>query len=279
MPAVQEQIEARRKDLDFGSGSFTHLHIQGPPGVGKTRLALELCRNAEWSGEVVYILQASDISMFEIIGGAISDEGVRLMVVADEVQWEQLRPLRDSVGQGKGRVRLITIGHCKTPDPVRIPALAVEPLDQEPMAAVIKGWYPAMPPEHVSFIVRFADGYVRLAHLAADAVMRNSALNVRGLLDLDHIRAFLDGMLGVGNRHHLYVVAVLSNVGWNEDHQSEGEAIAKHFGFDWNAVRATVDDFHRRLGIAPRGGRYRYISPTPLGIHLTVEAWTTYPEV
>jgi hypothetical protein len=136
-----------------------------------------------------------------------------------------------------------------------------------------------MPPEHVDFVVRFADGYVRLAHLAADAVAQSPTVDVRGLLSRDEIRVFLDGMLGTGDRRALYVVAALTSVGWTDDKQEEGKAVAEHFGLDWNSVRATVDDFHRRLGIAPRGGRYRYISPTPLGIHLAVEAWTTYPDL
>src|SRR2546425_4484719 len=94
-----------------------------------------------------------------------------------------------------------------------------------------------MPPEHVDFVVRFADGYVRLAQLAADEVMRNPSMNVRGLLDLDHIRAFLDGMLGTGNRRVLYVVAVLSSIGWTDNQQAEGEAVARHLGLDWNMER------------------------------------------
>jgi hypothetical protein len=68
-------------------------------------------------------------------------------------------------------------------------------------------------------------------------------------------------------------------VGWTDDMMAEGEAVANHLSLDWNSVRLTVDRFHSRLGIAPRSGRYRYISPTPLGIHLAVEAWTAYPDL
>jgi hypothetical protein len=118
---------------------------------------------------------------------------------------------------------------------------------------------------------------MRLARLAADAVARGTAIDVCGLLSRDEIRGFLDGMLGAGNRRALHVVAVLSRVGWTGDVQVEGEAIASHFNLDWNDVRASVNDFDRRLGIVPHGGRYRYISPTPLGIHLAVEAWATFP--
>jgi hypothetical protein len=145
---VQSELEARRSDLDFVTGSVHHLHIRGHPGVGKTRFALELCRGAAWRGAVVYVRQAADLRLAELIDGAAADAGVQLTVVADEVQAEQLRPLRDSVGRGSGRVRLITVGHSPTPDPTRIPALLVKPLDRQVMGKVIRGWYPAMPRAH-----------------------------------------------------------------------------------------------------------------------------------
>lgn len=277
--SVMKEIARQQSYLEFETGSVQHLHIHGLPGVGKTRLALELCRDAPWSTSVIYAQQASEIRLFELIEGAVEDAAVRLVVVADEIQPEHLRSLRDTVARANGRVRLITVGHCPTPEPARIPALLVKPIERDIAAKVVKGWYPEMPPEHVEFVVRFADGYVRLAKLAADAVARDTSLDVRGLLSRDEIRAFLDGMLGTGERRALHVVAVLSSVGWVDDVSVEGEAIARHFGLGWNDVRASVDDFDRRLGIVPRGGRYRYVSPIPLGIHLAVEAWTTYPDL
>ncbi|TVR84997.1 MAG: ATP-binding protein, partial [Rhodospirillales bacterium] len=277
--SIKEEIARQRSALEFETGSVQHLHIHGPPGVGKTRFVLELCREAPWSASVIYLQQASDMRLVELIDGAVADPAVRLVVVADEIQPEQLRPLRDAVARADGRIRLVTVGHCPTPEPARIPALLVGPIDREMAAKVISGWYPAMPTEHVDFIVRFADGYVRLARLAADAVARDTSLDVRGLLSRDEIRAFLDGMLGTEDRSALHVVAVLESVGWTEDVQIEGEAIARHFGLAWNHVRSKVSEFDRRFGIVPRGGRYRYISPTPLGIHLAVEAWTTFPDL
>lgn len=276
---VTELLAERQQNLDPGSGSVIHLHIQGPPGVGKTRFALELCRNATWSDEVIYVRQAADVRLIQLLDGAVSAEGHRLMIVADEVQWDQLRHLRDALDPGEGRVRLITIGHSSSPDPERIPTLQVRPLEPQQMSAVIKGWYPAMPPEHVEFAVRFADGYVRLARLAADSIVRNPRINVRELLDLDHIRAFLDRLLGNGSRRALHVVAALSLVGWYDEVQAEGEAISRHLRLDWDEVREKVDEFQRLYGIVPRGGRYRYISPIPLGTYLALEAWKIYPDL
>lgn len=278
--SAQDAIQRHRQDLIHPGGAATHIHICGHPGVGKTRFALELCRDAPWRSAVVYIQQATDFRLVELINAAIADTSVELVLVADEVQPEQLLPLRESIGRGQGRVRLVTIGHSPTPDPARIPAIVVKPLEPALMERVVRGLHPSLPPEHVDFVVRFADGFMRLARLASDAVERDRSIDVRGLLDLGHVRVFLDGMLGTGNRRPLHVVAVLTRVGWTEELAIEGATIARHLGLDWNDVRSSVEDFHRRLGIAPRGGRYRYVSPTPLAIYLAVEAWTTFtPEL
>lgn len=277
-PNLQSDIDSLKKDLDHVSGDVIHVHIQGQPGVGKTRFALELCRSAPWSSNVIYIRQATDIRLLELIDGAVSDKGVRLTVVVDEVQEDQLRPLTDSVRRGEGRIRLITIGHCTTPDPLRIRSIIISPLDQHTMTEIVRAWYPSMPLEHKLFVARFADGYVRLGRLAADAVMGDPSLDVQGLLNLDQIRKILDGMLGEGDRRYLYVVAVLKSVGWTEDREAEGKAIAEHFGLDWRDVKYKVGEFQRKFGIVPRGGRLRYISPEPLGNYLALEAWNTFPD-
>jgi hypothetical protein len=80
----------------------------------------------------------------------VDDPAAQLIVVADEAQPEQLLALRDHVEQGRGRVRLITIGHSNTPDPIRILPHEVRPLGREPMSHVVSG---------DDFVVQFADGY------------------------------------------------------------------------------------------------------------------------
>jgi hypothetical protein len=276
---IESEFDSRRAAFQFGNGTVFHLHIKGPPGVGKTRFALELCRGAPWRSEVIYIRQATDFRLAELIDSVASEADVQLVVVADEVQPEQLRPLRDSVGRSNGRIRLITIGHCSTADPIRIPVVAIRPLERPVMLEVVRGWYPTLPHEHANFAVRFADGYVRLARLAADAVVQNPSMDVRGLLGREEIHGFLDRMLGPGDRRALYVVAVLTSVGWTDEKQVEGQLVANHLGQDWSSVRAQVENLHTRFGITPRGGRYRCISPTPLGVYLALEAWKIYPDL
>ena len=281
-PGVESELTAKRAQLDFETENeaerILHLHVQGHPGVGKTRFALELCRDAPWRDTVIYFRQSDEYRLSELIYSAAGAPDVRLMVVADEAQPERLEPLRDSVARAGGRIGLVTIGSCPTPDRRRIPPTTVEPLDAAAMRHVINGWYPDMPVEHVEFVTRFADGYMRLGRLTADAVAEDPSASVPSLLDRGEIRTFLNRLLGEGDRRALYVVAVLTQVGWKDDKEAEGKAVAEHLGLNWDEVRYQVEQFDRRMGIARRGGRYRYVSPNPLGIYLAHEAWETYLE-
>ena len=280
---LRSALSSVRARLDFNTrgaeGRIHHLHVRGQPGVGKSRFALELCRRSPWRATVVYVRQADDIRLGELIESAAGAPDVLLTVVADEVQPERLEPLRDSVERANGRVQLVTIGSCRSPDPQRIREVGIEPLDAGAMRTVVSGWYPAMPAGHVDFVANFADGYVRLGRLTADAVTENPSATVPNLFDRSGIRGLLDRMLGDADRRSLYVVAVLTHVGWTGDRQEEGRSVSTHLGLDWNDVRYQVDQAHNRMGIAPRGGRYRYISPHPLGVYLAHEAWETYPDL
>lgn len=78
-PEVQSELAALRTSLDIATGTVHHLHIQGPPGVGKTRFALELCRDAPWRGEVIYIRQAGGLRLAELIDSAVAETDVQLV--------------------------------------------------------------------------------------------------------------------------------------------------------------------------------------------------------
>jgi hypothetical protein len=99
-------------------------------------------------------------------------------------------------------------------------------------------------------------------------------MNARDLFRDNKIRTLMAALLGPTNeRRKLHVVAVLTSVGWEGSRADEGAAIAKHLGLNWEEVRVAVRDFDERMGIAPRAGDLRYISPVPLGVYLAIEAW------
>lgn len=272
----RENIARLRLELDLRSGTAHHVHVFGHPGVGKSRFALELCRGASWAPFVIYIRRAQEVRLSELIDSCVSDAGVQLVIVADDVTLDHLLPLRSSIGRANDRLRLISIGTCTSPDIARIQPIEVQPLPVHEVPKVIQRWYPGMPIEHAQFAAEFSAGYLRLAKLAADAVRRHPRMNMRTMLEQHDVKLVLDAMLGSEDRGSLHVVAALTSIGWEDEEEPDGRAVAEKLGFDWAKVRLDVDRFHGRFQIAPLGGRLRYISPRPLGIYLALEVWRVY---
>jgi hypothetical protein len=140
----QNAITGFRRSLDF-AGDLLHLHVSGHPGVGKTRFALELCKGAPWAPFVIYIQQAADVRLAELVASCAADKRARVVIVADEVQLEQLLPLRESIAHGEGRIRLITIGTSTSPDPDRIQLHEMLPIEVHEVAKIIAHWHPSIP--------------------------------------------------------------------------------------------------------------------------------------
>lgn len=108
---------------------------------------------------------------------------------------------------------------------------------------------------------------------------RDKTIDTPQLLERNDIKRLMDALLGKAERRRaLHVLAMLSSVGWFGKRAAEGEAIAKHFGLNWDEVRVEVEAIHAKHGIAPRGGDLRYVSPKPLGVYLALEALTLMPE-
>jgi DNA polymerase III delta prime subunit len=281
-PAWQESessrvlVEQVRSGIDLNTGTLTHLHIHGPPGVGKTRLAMEICRDAAWREFVLYIRDAGGVQADHLIQSIAAEPGVRLVLVIDEAQSADLELFSEAASRCNGRVRLVTIGHGKSPDRSLIPGHEVTPLSEDAIDSIVRSLHPGIPIERSRFVARFAGGYVRLAMLAAPVVASGNVVDVRGLLGIDEVTSFLGRMLGGKSRNALYVVAVLTRVGWDEDREIEGQSIADHLGMNWADVKSAVAEFDRSFGIVAVAGRYRYVSPKPLAMYLAVEAWTLF---
>jgi hypothetical protein len=166
--------------LDFNTAQrerVTHLHIYGRPGVGKSRLALELCRDAPWRSSVIYVPQARDVKVTELLEGVAQSPGKRLVLVVDEAPSSILGRLSAAAHYAEERIRLITIGHEGSTDHAHMRELKVEPLAPKEMAQVVESIDQGLPREQVEFIVAFADGYVKLAQLATNAMSKIQNIN------------------------------------------------------------------------------------------------------
>ena len=278
--ALDAKIEQVRQAVAFENPTpVVHLHVFGRPGIGKSRFVLQACQSASWSKSVLYIPQWADADVVGLLAAVAQAGAARLVLVVDEVPPEQVKSLAFHAFAAADRVRVITIGHHKSPDGGTINEIEVEALDDETMTKLIEAAHPTLPSEHVRYVVSFADGYTRLARLAANAIAKNANVHTADLLHHNgDIKQLMDSMLGHESRRPLHVLAILSSVGWTGQRAEEGKAIAAHFELDWLDVQASVERFHSRFGIAPRANDLRYISPAPLGVYLALDAVQSYPD-
>jgi hypothetical protein len=209
----------------------------------------------------------------------VADSRASLILVVDEAPPSQLSTWGAAAHRANGRIRLLTVGHTRSLDATHLTEVELKPLERDAMLEALRTWHPDMPAEQRDFIADFSDGYVRLARLTGVALKKNPGMNARDLLRDHQIRALMDALLGPAQgRRNLHVVAVLTSVGWERKRAEEGAAIAAHFGLRWEDVRIAVREFDERMGIAPRAGDLRYISPVPLGVYLAIEAWEANPD-
>jgi hypothetical protein len=272
---LSKQIESVRSGFEFVSGAIRHLHVVGPPGVGKTRLALEIGR-AQKLGPLLVYFDSFRPRILDLLAQVRASPGTWLLAVVDETSSDAIRQLHEQVRVADGRLRLITIGSAHPADSAGIALLKLRPLAHHEMGLVVSDYAPHLPREHADFAIRFADGYVKLARLVCDSLARQPDLQALQLLqqagDMTRLLDRLLGDLSVKDRRCLQVLALLRQVGWSDDRENEGQTVAEHLGLDWIDVKQTVHGIHKKAGIAPVAGRLRYISPRPLALYLALEA-------
>jgi hypothetical protein len=239
--ALDAKLDQLRRATAFDVDKPTvHTHIFGPPGVGKTRFVLEACRRAPWAKTVLYVPQYAIADVTGILAAA-SRAGVgQLALVVDEVPLDQVKALAAHAFAAPDRLRVISIGHHASPDTEVIGQLEVERLDDQTMTKMIQTAHPTMHAEQVRYVVNFADGFTRLARMAAHAVDADPDMHTAELLVRGDIKQLMDSMLGDEDRQPLHVLALLSSVGWSGARADEGRSIAQHLRLDWAHVQSVV---------------------------------------
>ena len=254
-------------------------YVFGQAGAGKSRFVMEAIRGSESKDSTVYLPSATADQLNLLAGYLNRTKRANLIVIADEALADTrvCDTARVQVSRFDGRMRVLLIAPRVDGGAAHDVLKFKRETDDKQLAAIVAGWFPNMPVEHVSFVVNQAESNVRMARLIAEALERGDITSTSEVFKHPEITHLLDRILGSADRQALQVVAVADSVGWTGESEAEGKMIAEKLGLVWGDVQSKVYEAHRVLGIAPQAGNRRYISPAPLGKYLAQNAWAAHP--
>ncbi|MCI0564936.1 MAG: hypothetical protein MN733_41240, partial [Nitrososphaera sp.] len=242
-----------------GQSDRLHFRIEGLAGIGKTRLALECCRQVGLQERVLYAESPSNIppGLFLWLESRANTSAI---IVVDECSRDEAEKFTHQVERCNGRVRLLTIGLSQevySSYQTYPGVFLLDKLDDEAMQLLLHSVFPKQPLESILFTVRVSSGYVKLATAIATAIDRNPAIvSIQDLTGSYDVNLVLSKFIvpDETNRRIMQGIALLTRVGWDGELGRQGQVIMAFLGLNnWPDVRMRVGQLVREGLIAKQG--------------------------
>jgi len=288
-PANVAVPEGERRDKERGSWTYEQasakvrnflgdpkavVRIYGPSGFGKSRFAYEILNN---SGNVSD--EVDTASVVHCDGSISGDEVVKLslecadsdlaaIMVVDECNDELHHKLANIVRRTGSRLRLITIDiETKVLKASDTLTLRVEKADDELIGEIAKGVSPKLTNTPIRFITELAEGFPRMAVMAAQ-------LGGDGRQTLESAEQVLERIIWAGKspnqeaRRALEVAALFEWFGIEGRVESQAAFIAAQLAEQTTARFVEHLLSFESRGIIARRGDFLQIGPVPLAARL-----------
>jgi len=215
-PSRKEVIDQIRRFVrnPGGSGVF---RVEGPAGVGKTRLLLEALNEPGVAQRAVYCANAEDPAAQQFVASLCSGKA-RAIVVLDECDDERQQSLKAYAELTDGRVILVCAGVADVLFQAPQGGSSVYtllPLLDEDIRVILEQNDPLVPVEVVDTAVRLSGGYVKLAMFIFSTLQRADKLPLQDLAKIPDIRHFLKKFVSDDTYKTLKVFSLLAKVGWS----------------------------------------------------------------
>lgn len=273
--AARTEIIDKVKSFVRRETSSYVLRIEGPAGVGKTRIALESVQENGMQESTIYTPNADAPSVIELLTLIQGDPATTATVVIDECDRETQGILKAYAAIAQGRLRLLCVGPADvlSQAPILSPEVFVLlPLSEEKIREILSESFGTITREISELAVRLAGGYVKLALFITEHLQRHKGLQPADLAKIDDVRTFLKRFVEPKTQKALQLLSILSRVGWEDEVADESKALAAFFGVDFYDFRAGANALQEQGVVVPRG-RYLYVSPDLLAISAAAELW------
>ncbi len=277
-PETQQLITELREKLR--SGEVKHLRFVGEPGVGKTRLALELTKADDLSPVTIYIKDAGTITRSSFLNELIQfDAHQFVLLVVDECSKKDSAELWNMIKSNANRIRILTIDN--SPDNSTGEGYQVEEIQKvhnEQIIMILEDY--DLGKIDAQRWSRFCQGCPRVAHVLGDNLRMNPSELLKSPATTDVWDRFITGQDDsdpdrVQNRKLvLRYVALFEMFGFQSPVEDEAKFIADLAGIPWQQFQDTISDLKGRKII--QGVRTLYITPRLLHVYLNHEFWQVH---
>lgn len=276
--------ETRAKSIELiqevlrGDRPRIPLRIEGLPGVGKTRLAMEAVRIPGLDENVLYASTPEDLEK-GFFNWLQDKPEANLVLIIDECSMKQSRRLIDKVEGCGDRVHLITIGSGKPSQIYESEGgiFFIHPLPSTVMKDLLeKVTDNVLPPHAIDWIVKASEGYVKLAtRLAENMLKRPGEVEASKLAKTPGVAEILEQLVPDSEKRRIMgCFSLLSRVGWDEEYEWEGVLVAEFFNINMDEFRMIVQEMEDE-GLVSRKGRFRYTTPHLLAVWLASFIWNS----
>ena len=172
-PEQFQLVEELRGALQ--SGRLPHIRLLGEPGVGKTRMALELTRTENLSPVTLYLRDGRALLKSSFLNELIQDHTYHFVVlVVDECPQKDSAEIWNILRARSERVRLVTIDHgpdTSADDKMRI--VHVDPAGREQIISILEEY--GIGKHDAGRWAEYCQGCPRVAHVIGDNLRQNRA--------------------------------------------------------------------------------------------------------
>jgi len=268
----KEIIDAVRSFVS-SPGEENTLRIEGPAGVGKSRLVLEALSERGDSESTLYARDAEAPQVQNYLAAVQSDVSARGIMVVDECTADRQEVLMLFARLAGPRLRLICVGPADFL-PLRSvlkKTYRVLPLGDGDIKTILQTAADRFPQEIVTTTVRVCGGYVKLALFVARILAKQNVPLVE-LRQIDDVPQVLKKFVPRRTAQTIEALSLLSRVGWEDEVREEAKALAKVVDLKFSEMQRSVKELKDQGIVLPRG-RYLYVSPDLLAINAAAELW------